>query len=187
MKKIKWSGDKLVGISALVISLATLFTLIYQSRIMREHEMKSSFPKLELWHSNSADHFKLLLMNTGLGPAVIEDYHITYRGQVYEMDHVDFAHSYSDSLKSDSVKISFSTSSLRKGRIIQPGDELYLISLRLDSTSSHPLKPVFKNREAELTIKYSSVYHQLWEINGVADIPKLRSEKAEVINGMMED
>ena len=183
MKKIKWSGDKLVGISALVISLATLFTLIYQSRLMREHEMKSAFPKLELWHSNTSERFQLVLMNTGLGPAIIEDYYIMYADSLYQMDQQQFAHLSSDSIKN----VSFSSSSLRKGRIIQPGSEIKLISLKVDSVGNHPLKPLFIDNAADLTIKYSSVYHQMWEINGTADIPTLLGENPAVITRMMED
>ena len=46
MKKIKWNGEKSVSIAALVISVATLVSLMYQAKIMREHEIKSAFPKL---------------------------------------------------------------------------------------------------------------------------------------------
>lgn len=183
MKKIKWSGDKLLGISALVISLATLISLVYQSRLMREHEMKSSFPKLELWHNNNSERFQLVLMNTGLGPAIIEDYYITYGDSIYQMDQQEFAHLYSDSIK----VVSFNSSSLRKGRIIQPGSEMNLVTLRLDSLKNHPLKTVFRTGEAELTLRYSSVYQQMWEINGVADIPTLLRDNPIVITRMMED
>lgn len=182
MKKIKWSGDKLLGVSALIVSLATLFALVYQARIMREHEMKSAFPKLELWNNNSSEKFELVLINTGLGPAIIEDYFMTYEDSVYQMDQQEFAHHYSDSL----TKAAIGSSSMRKGRIIQPGSEISLLRLRLDSTRYHPLMEVFQGG-AELSLRYSSVYHQLWEINGVADIPELITDNPEVIDQMMGD
>lgn len=183
MKKIKWSGDKLLGISALIISFATLISLIYQSRISREHEMKSAFPKLELWHNNSAEKFEWVLLNTGLGPGIIEDYYVVYEDSILQMDLQGFAHGYSDSL-TNAIKIG--TTSLTKGRIIQPGQELSLIRLGLDSVRNHPLLDALKYK-ASLTIKYSSVYDQMWLIEGVADIPKLIGEDAKVYQQMLED
>ena len=182
MKKIKWSGDKLLGISALIISFATLISLIYQSRITREHEMKSAFPKLELWHNNNADKFELVLLNTGLGPAIIEDCYIIYKNDILQMDHQEFANRYADSLP----KVGYGTTSLTRGRVIQPGSELKLIRLSLDSLSYHPLHEVFKFKST-LAIKYSSVYDQMWEIEGVGDIPKLLNEEAKVYSQMLED
>jgi hypothetical protein len=185
MKKIKWSGDKLLGISALVISLATLISLVYQARITREHEVKSSFPKLELWTSRNGKNFKLILVNTGLGPAILEDISVLYDDRLYQLDHVNFYRKFMDTVENSAVHDRFSYSNISPGRVIPAGEEMNLLdATRGIKTITDPFDSLFSSK-ARLIIKYSSVYEQMWEVemNGLS---KIIDEEPKVIQSMLD-
>lgn len=180
---MRWNSEKIVSLSALIISLATLITLMYQSKIMREHEENSSFPKLELWNNTLDSKYQLELRNTGLGPAILENIKISYQDSIYDIDPRSFAKMYLDTVQ---FRYSLGTSTLSKGRIIQPGDYIWPIQIIKDSTYMHPLIEIFGEGEARVIINYSSVYGQHWQINGIGSIPELLKEKPKVINEMLK-
>ena len=180
----KWDSDKIFSVSAFVISVATLVTLMYQSKIMREHQEKTSFPKLELWHNNGDTRYQLQLSNTGLGPAVLEEIKILYKDSIYDLDPASFAHLYKDTLV---TRFPLGTSSLRPGRVIEPGVKVFPINIRYDSVALHPIANLFRSEEAMVMIKYSSVYQHLWQIKGTGTAPYLLDEDPVVIKQLLGD
>ncbi|MEP3388371.1 MAG: hypothetical protein ABJO02_09305 [Reichenbachiella sp.] len=180
----KWDSDKIFSISAFVISVATLVTLMYQSKIMREHQEKSSFPKLELWHNNGDTRYQLQLSNTGMGPAILEGIQVIYNDSIYDIDPASFAHSYKDTLK---TRWPLGTSSLKEGRVIEPGMKVYPINISDDSVRRHPIAELFRTEEATVVIRYSSVYEHLWEIKGTGTAPMLLDEDPIVIKQLLGD
>lgn len=180
----KWDSDKIFSVSAFVISLATLATLVYQSQIMREHQEKTSFPKLELWNNNSDTRYQLELKNTGLGPAVLEEIKVIFNDSIYNLDPASFAHFYKDSLR---TRFPLGTSSLRKGRVIEPGVRVWPINISYDSIRKHPIANLFRSEEATVIIRYSSVYQHQWEIRGSGTAPTLVDEEPIVIKQLLGD
>lgn len=180
---MRWNSEKVLSLSALVISLATLVTLMYQSKIMREHEENSSFPKLELWNNNLDTKYQLELKNTGLGPGILEDIKIAYKDSIYDLDPRGFARLYLDTVK---FPYSLGTSTLVKGRIVQPGEKIWPIQILKDSAYKHPLVEIFGSGEANVIINYSSVYRQHWQIEGIGSIPILQEEEPQVISKMLK-
>lgn len=180
----KWDSDKIFSVSAFIISVATLATLVYQSQIMREHQEKTSFPKLELWNNNTDSRFQLELKNTGLGPAIIEDIKVVFKDSTYNLDPASFARRYKDSLDS---RYPLGTSSLRKGRVIEPGIRVWPINISDDSIQHHPIANLFRSQEAQVIIRYSSVYQQYWEIVGTGTAPTLLDEDPLVIDQLLGD
>ncbi|MEO9802577.1 MAG: hypothetical protein ABJF04_04980 [Reichenbachiella sp.] len=180
----KWDSDKIFSVSAFVISVATLATLVYQSQIMREHQEKTSFPKLELWNNNNGKNYQLELKNTGLGPAILEDIKVIFNDSIYDMDPASFAHLYKDSLN---ARLPLGTSSLRKGRVIEPGVRVWPININSDSIRKHPIANLFRREGASVVIRYSSVYQHQWEIRGTGTAPTLVDEEPIVIKQLLGD
>ena len=59
MKKINWNADKILSISAFVVSIATLLTLLYQVQLaqnqvelVRVEQKASVLPYIEIWPQN---------------------------------------------------------------------------------------------------------------------------------------
>ena len=91
MKKITWNSDKILSISAFVVSIATLLALLYQVKLaqnqvelVRKEQKASVMPYIEIWpnytNKNSAN---LALINNGIGPAFIEEISVLSNEKVY--------------------------------------------------------------------------------------------------------
>jgi len=67
-----FSNSDTIAISAGVIALAALGVSIWQGYISREHNKLSVRPHLEfILHCKTTEDFRLILRNSGLGPALI--------------------------------------------------------------------------------------------------------------------
>lgn len=182
MSSIKWNSDKIMSMSALFVSMAMLASMVYQAKIMREHEENSSFPKLELWNNNNSTSYKLVLINTGLGPAIIESVQVAFEDSTYYMDHAQFIYHYIDSLENS---IPFRYANLMEGQIIQPGEKIELLTCNKDSSRNNVAVDLFYFNKAKMLINYSSVYKQHWRLNGLGSIPQILTEEPKVIDQLL--
>ena len=156
----------------MLISFGTLVVLIYQSRLMREHEERSAIPKLELWNDLSNGEYGLYIVNRGLGPAIIEGVTLEYKRELYNTDPLLFTQGYSDSL--DLAPFSFSGTSLYEGVIIRNDQRSFLVKSE-DSLSTALLKELFYHRDdkVKVIVHYSSIYGKVWSLEGIGDVPSL--------------
>lgn len=87
-KKIK--TDRILGISAMIISLLTLVIFIYQTNIMREQSKLSVKPRLDFTtnysHKDSLVIIKEVIENKGLGPAIIDSIYFEFKGEAFAVD-----------------------------------------------------------------------------------------------------
>ena len=81
-------AEMLVGVSAVFIGVCALAVSLYETKLMREEQRASVLPIIELGRSHytredSPDKWRLSLHaeNVGIGPAVIEDFHVTVDGK----------------------------------------------------------------------------------------------------------
>ncbi|MEM9718746.1 MAG: hypothetical protein AAGA10_05845 [Bacteroidota bacterium] len=165
-----WNSEKLLSISAILISLATLFTVIYQANLMRKRQYASVLPYLELWQSRiNGETFGLSLVNNGLGPAFVKRVQVIYQDKAYPGDLHDFL--YSDIvLKEDSIKKLF-YSNLLPGRLIPPGGTVELLKVEGSARDFQILKKWISSRNVQLEVIYSSVYEEFWSLKGIGDAP----------------
>ena len=98
-KKITINSDKIIGISAMLISLLTLFIFLYQTNLLRKQSRLSVRPRLTFSKTikktvtlNDSDSVKstivnlrLTLRNNGLGPAIIESYKVVDKNDKYDI------------------------------------------------------------------------------------------------------
>lgn len=88
MKKIK--ADRILGVSAMVISILTLIIFIYQTNIMREQSKLSVKPRLDFTtnfdQKDSTIIIKEVIENKGLGPAIIDSIYFKFNGDKYPVD-----------------------------------------------------------------------------------------------------
>ncbi|MEL6537222.1 MAG: hypothetical protein AAFQ98_17505 [Bacteroidota bacterium] len=173
--------DRVLSIAAILLSLATLVVLIYQSRLMREHEEKSVLPKLELWNTPQADQYNLNLLNMGLGPAVVERVEVHFEDSVYVLDPRDFSAQYLHTVQKDTV--AFSGSNLYPGMIIPANASFPLVQVPHEGQEEeHPLVELFYFNRARVIIYYSSVYGRLWKLEGMGKIPQLLPHEAPEVS-----
>ncbi len=162
-KKSKfWSGDKLIGLSAMFISICTLIVFLYQTNLIKKQQYASVFPYLELGHSGIfTKNYNLNLENKGIGPALITDVQLRYKNTILDKSLYEFVQSKIS--KSDSVSAHYS--SIYAGRLISPNESIELIGVDAkDEESSGIIYEILNDSDLELIITYESIYEEKWQI-----------------------
>lgn len=172
MKKQFWSSDKIVSLSAILISLMTLAVLSYQTSLMRKQQRLSVLPYLSIGnYGTNTPNYKFVLENSGIGPAFIESIKIFYKGKVYKKDFAQFL--ISDIPEMDSVNNVYH-SNIYEGVLIPSGRKINL--LQIDNSLEDALK---FNKVLEMLYKngfgfelvYRSAYDEKWKITHESSIP----------------
>lgn len=159
-------GQNIITFSVLLISICALVVSIYQSRVMRvqqdlmlEQLKTSVWPRTEvIMRTGSIDAFEVTIENKGIGPAMVEQTRIKYKGEVItdlqtllnKVTHIN--------------QISAYSSSVINGRVISPGEKVTMFSIQGDSAQMDFNE---KYREIEIDVCYSSVYGDYWVFNRV--------------------
>lgn len=93
--KIKFpKTDRLIGLSAMIISILTLIIFIYQTNIINTQSKLSVKPRLSLSSIESTKDsiviFEEAIQNKGLGPAIVKKASIEYKGETFPLDFDEF-------------------------------------------------------------------------------------------------
>jgi len=176
-----WNSEKIIGMVAFTISIGTLFTFIYQTNIMREHQRASVLPYIEIWNSrNGNQRYELNLYNNGIGPAFIQDIKIRYKDTVLNIDTVingdpdrlvRYLIEHSDTVK----KFPYMCSNIKKGRLIRAGEKISMVAAQDSLLSVKTLLKIFNSKKTTVEITYSSIYNEKWITRGVA-VPPVKIE-----------
>ncbi|MFK7933301.1 MAG: hypothetical protein AB8G22_07315 [Saprospiraceae bacterium] len=167
---MKWNSDKIVSISAILISLVTLIVFIYQTNIMREQQRLSVLPYLMIANENGqTPNHKLTLRNTGIGPAFIESVVITSKKKKYEMDLPTFLYTHVPEM--DSIN-NLGYSNIFAGQLI-PAEQVIPI-LEFDNSWEDVKKMlvILDELEIEIAIIYKSIYEERWLLSSAKFAPE---------------
>lgn len=169
-----WRSDRIVSISAIFISLLTLFTFINQNRLLQKQAALSVLPYLAIsssYNNGSNPSFQLKLVNRGVGPAIIESQEIQYKGKVYQHEFFDFL---SDQIPGLDTMDNISRASFEFGHVLPSGEDLYLIGVfdNLDAVNL-VAGTLEKLEDSGLTyeITFRSIYGERWKITESSDLP----------------
>ena len=180
MKKKFWTSAKLLSLSALFVSLATLFVFVYQTNLIRKQQYMSVYPHLNMGNHNSESlNYKFVLKNEGVGPAFIKSVEIEHLdGSVYE-SFVD----YLDERITEKDSVYFHYSDLYEGQLISANEELILFGLSDKSyTKAHglpentirggnKLRAMLNTDSLSYKITYESIYEEAWTLVNDSEIP----------------
>jgi hypothetical protein len=169
MKKF-WTTDKIVSISAILISLGTFISIIHQNRLIQKQQRASVLPYLEIWNSQDIDRYQLVLMNNGIGPAFIREIRVVVDNKPYPGDVYQF---FKNEILSKDTIPSFYYSNVVPGRLIPAGEKIEMIGVNNDSLSARKLSSIFASgKNIKVQIEYESVYGERWLTSGIATEPK---------------
>lgn len=173
MSKKQFNTDRILGISAMLISLLTLIIFIYQTNIMREQSKLSVKPRLD-FTTNFGGNDSLITIqevveNKGLGPAIIDSIYFNYKGEHYAIDVEEFL----NGQLSKVLEIGYMSQSatMSRGTTISPGEErpIYTYVVRRDK-----LQEVMAYLEVEdenenpfpIEVIYTSIYEdEFWKMD----------------------
>jgi len=109
-KKKTLNVDKIIGLSAMFISLLTLLIFLYQTRVISRQARLSVTPRLTftggVLHGTSSVTFKLGVQNNGLGPAIIDSAAIFSNNKYYPLNFREFFYTLYD-MKPEEGKLPF--------------------------------------------------------------------------------
>jgi hypothetical protein len=84
--KPKWRFDIIISVCAMLVSMGTFATFLYQTKIIQEDSKASVYPHVEIerrYGSHDDPHFSLIAKNVGIGPAFLKSMEIKYKDSVY--------------------------------------------------------------------------------------------------------
>lgn len=173
MSAKKINTDRILGISAMVISILTLAIFIYQTDIMRVQSKLSVKPRLDFTlnqgGNDSIVQFEEVLQNKGLGPAIIDSIYFNYKGRHYELEPEKF-------LKEVAPKVfDFGYlpqhASLGKGSTLREGEEQVIYTYRLPAKYVESLLEYLGtsldgDSPFPIEVVYTSIYEdEKWIVN----------------------
>lgn len=168
-----WNSEKLIGLSALFVSLLTLAVFAYQTTLIRKQQYMSVYPHLNLTNYNSWSlNYKYVLKNEGVGPAFIKAIRITESdGTAYDelLDYVE-----AKIVEQDSIW--FHYSDIYEGKLVSADEEIILFGLSdLNYTNAqglsantidgaNKLRTVLNTDSVKIEVEYESIYGERWSV-----------------------
>lgn len=162
--------DRLFGISAFFISIATFIVYIYEANLIRTQQYASVLPYLEQWNSRPTEGtYRLILVNNGIGPAFVKEVRVRYKDKSYEGDHTDFHYQV---IYPKDTTFAYMSSNVRRGRVIPAGQQIELILVENNPVIAQKAYKLYGEQEAKIEIVYASVYDEQWKIVGMSGQPQ---------------
>lgn len=159
--------ELLLGISAIFLSLAALVVSIFQTKIAREQQQASVWPSLMIGSSHNKDYFSFVMINNGVGPAVIRKFEIIYAGKAYTRP-IEILYDYTK----DVNKIGAVTySAVVPNLVLKAGEEKFMIESKGDLLTAGQLAELFDSGKCKLNVVYSDVYGNCWQSDGLNNEP----------------
>lgn len=155
MPKLTWNTDRILGISAMFISILTLIVFIYQTRLIRKEQHLSVYPYISYGAGGAGTgENKLFLSNTGIGPALIKNLEINYKKVKF-----NYIHEFVDYMNLKDTTLNLYYSSVSIGSLI-PADKNKVIIGSLNDTTDK-LYTILTD-SFDLKIQYESIYGEKW-------------------------
>lgn len=116
--------DRLLSGAAAIVAVAALGTAVYTAWITREQQKISIWPYVVQENSDSGAMYRRLVVNAGLGPALVRSFDVRVDGKpVHGWAAVFHAGGI------DTVPRGVLTSSLGNGSVLRPGQELTILMI----------------------------------------------------------
>jgi hypothetical protein len=186
---MKIGTDRLVSATAMFVAVASLVALVYQTYLQREAQHASVLPYLTfVVVSNNDLGSNLSIRNTGIGPALIEDVRIRYKGKEIETEPIDFFLSTHEG----ALSYGLNTDKIQAGRLVPAGEWVPMLGakgppenpqafgvelLKLFEVAEVP-RAWYTAANAEagdkavVEITYASVYGDRWRVRSDRLVPE---------------
>ncbi|MDC7998382.1 hypothetical protein [Gilvibacter sediminis] len=173
--------DRLIGLSAMLISLLTLIIFVYQTNIISKQSKLSVKPRLSFSSSettiDSLVIFEQSITNKGLGPAIVNTANIVFEGKTYPLDFGTFVFEKFDKL--ETLGILRQTSGLDNGTTLSPNDRIVIFEFEAPLKNVPQiikylkLNPENYDPQWNFHLKYSSIYEdEKWVVDDKINLPK---------------
>lgn len=151
-KSILKEPEMIMAICAVFLSLVAVSVALFEANIAREQQKVSAWPYLDVTSSN-LNGMTHMVINKGLGPAIIKDVRVSFRNTPVKEWGDLF------NLIDEQYPWATTTSTLRN-QIISPGQTFNFLKLNKDIFKEY-LK-TSKRHDISVSICYCSVYQDCW-------------------------
>lgn len=162
-KKFVLKSEIVVALSAIFVSVATLFVYIYQARIMQGQQHAAVWPHLEWRYSiRNDDGFVLTVINKGVGPAIVKSSKMSCDGQEVK----DSRELLAKFIKTDSVNFYYSSVD---NMVIAPNEKLEVFHLYVKDDKEYAnYQKAMEHFYSKLSyeICFCSIYNDCWLYKG---------------------
>lgn len=156
------STDRLLAISAVLLSMAALVVSVFQTKILRDQQRAAVWPHLQLETSMLDGNFAMLLSNNGVGPALIREVKIRYRNKPYETMVEVFNGNVRASRQLDTAIFGFYYASVVPGDVLASDKEINLFNVVNSERAAEIVAQEFGDSLLHISIRYADVYGQEW-------------------------
>ncbi|GAA4270909.1 hypothetical protein U6A24_03335 [Aquimarina gracilis] len=173
MKKKIFNTEKIIGFSAMFISLLTLIIFLYQTRVISKQARLSVTPRISFNSSvataDSTIVFSIGIKNNGLGPAIIDSSAIFANNKYYPLDFKSYTEK--NYPKVDSLASHTSSYFLTKGATLLPNNEIVLTEAGIPKRDIPAFYKLYNLKEGDtdfpfdIIIYYSSIYEEKWKVS----------------------
>lgn len=182
---MKFDSDRLMSLAAIVVGVGSLFVVVYQTHLTRQAQYAMVRPYLYVQMMANDNTVGLLLTNSGIGPALIDDVRVKYQGRDIVGDPYDFFMKVRPELK-----IPLNVDKILPGRLIPPGATIQMIGssgeargrlfealLQLVEVAEVPRDwyasiGAASAEKAVIEITFSSVYGDRWRVRSDRLVPE---------------
>ena len=180
--------QNIIAIGVTIISLCALIVSVQQTRIMREEgELMREYSRTSVWpriemathkahnpQDKSIEKLTMSLTNSGIGPAIITDVKISYKGKIVN----DWWELFKDQEIPDSIETTVTNASFNN-RIIKIGEVVEILNLNDNPSLANAFYKRIEGLEIELY--YESIYQEKWKYDGENTV------KLENFKGLLEE
>lgn len=164
---IQWSADRWIAFSAVIVALCALIVSVHEGRATREHDRLSVKPYLEIDFDYTDKGAGFLLLNEGLGPAVIRSFVVHVDGKPQRTWHTA-----TDALGLPKTHTWFKR--VPSPNIIwRPHDQEQRVFWIDKSPASDQLKE--QQHRVDIKVCYCSLYDECWSRTRTIEAPKKSS------------
>ncbi|WP_416866451.1 MAG: hypothetical protein ACMVP2_01640 [Imperialibacter sp.] len=186
MQRKFWTGDKLLSVAAVLVSLLTLGVFGYQTNLIRQQQYMSVYPHLSFSNKFSGSlQYQYVLKNDGIGPAMIDSVLVVGPNG---KDYLDLVY-YVDDVIPPEDSIWYLHSNISSGKLIPPNVEIPLIQLvnhellaklgindvatlpQNDVQDAKQLFSILNHDSLTIQITYKSIYGEKWLIKSGSGSP----------------
>ena len=174
MGKSKFNTDRIIGLSAMMISLLTLVIFIYQTNLIRTQSRLSVTPRIDFITSNDSPNttsydssffYSIRIENKGLGPAIIESIKIVHKGKEYRMDFRNFMDEAFPDFKNYGQIVQ--NWNIDTGSTLSPKESIKLGTFSVNQSKIEDLMKYLgvvdgDKMPYDIEVTYSSIYGEKW-------------------------
>lgn len=168
-KKRTWNSDKIISLCAMFISICTLIVFVYQTSLVRKQQYMSVFPHVMVGHvSFATKNYQLILVNQGIGPAILKDIRVIYKDKVFEGDLAQFLE-ITQHVNTDSID--FYYSNIVRDMLIPANEQVVLLGNKGTQINGKHLFDILHDENLRFELEYESIYGERWKIEDISATP----------------